>query len=336
MRYPCATCLAAVVLLASTARADWLVLKDGAELRGVDYKPGKKALFTLETGQVIAVDPEQVAEVRKSPAGEQVDFNGRQVTLREKIRLVQEERKARLKAAGQDLESWALSATRQKDGKLDEAGRKARDRFLALADDEREAALTAALRSSSLKSVKLLAAGELAKHKGVRPAEHLVQAAVKDQLKAVREAAFASLKAVAEPGTGDRFVPFLRSHSLEERVRAAGALEAFPARRAVPVMIVNLQKVWDDFGRGYFFQGEHRAFIKDYNLVSGGTGFSIIEVADPEIATLTTGVVLDVKVRKVEANAYARALKAITGEDFGPDPAPWRKWWRAQGKAAAK
>lgn len=37
-----------------------------------------------------------------------------------------------------------------------------------------------------------------------------------------------------------------------------------------------------------------RAYISDYNLVSGGTGFAIIEVADPEVATFQEGVILDV------------------------------------------
>lgn len=37
-----------------------------------------------------------------------------------------------------------------------------------------------------------------------------------------------------------------------------------------------------------------RAYIADYNLVSGGTGYSIIEVADPEVATFQEGVILDV------------------------------------------
>jgi general secretion pathway protein D len=37
-----------------------------------------------------------------------------------------------------------------------------------------------------------------------------------------------------------------------------------------------------------------RAYIADYELVSGGTGFQIIEVADPVVATFQEGVILDV------------------------------------------
>ena len=37
-----------------------------------------------------------------------------------------------------------------------------------------------------------------------------------------------------------------------------------------------------------------RAYIADYELVSGGTGFAIIEVADPVVQTFQEGVILDV------------------------------------------
>ncbi|MBI4584638.1 MAG: secretin and TonB N-terminal domain-containing protein [Planctomycetes bacterium] len=37
-----------------------------------------------------------------------------------------------------------------------------------------------------------------------------------------------------------------------------------------------------------------RAYISDYELVSGGTGFAIIEVADPVVSTFQEGVILDV------------------------------------------
>ena len=38
-----------------------------------------------------------------------------------------------------------------------------------------------------------------------------------------------------------------------------------------------------------------RAYIADYELVSGGTGFAIIEVADPVVQTFQEGVILDVE-----------------------------------------
>jgi hypothetical protein len=329
-----------VVSSLSAARADWLVLKDGREIRGIDYRPGKKPLFTLETGVVVSINASAVAEVRKSPAGETVDFRGRQVSLREKVLALQAERKARRVAAKKDLELWAAAGGKNERKSTGPqapapAGQAARGRFEALAPDEQEIVLADVLSSSGSRSTKLLAAEELSRHGGARTADALVRASVRDGSKDVRRVAFESLQALAEPAMGERFLPYLQSTDLEERVRAAGALETFPTQRAVPTLLFQLQKVWDDFGRAFMFRGEQRSFINDYNLVSGGTGFSIVEVADPEISTVTTGVVLDVKVRRVELNAYVRALRTITSQDLGPEPAAWKRWWRDHSRDVA-
>jgi hypothetical protein len=81
-----------------------------------------------------------------------------------------------------------------------------------------------------------------------------------------------------------------------------------------------------------FFQGEVRKYISDYALVSGGTGFNLVEVADPEVGELKTGTVLDVKVSRVEVEARRLALKKITGQDFGADVKKWRDWWKENNK----
>jgi hypothetical protein len=65
-------------------------------------------------------------------------------------------------------------------------------------------------------------------------------------------------------------------------------------------------------------------------LVSGGTGFAIVEVADPVIQTNTTGVVLDADVRMVELRTRLRTLKKITGQDVGK----WRSWWQTSNQAS--
>lgn len=77
-----------------------------------------------------------------------------------------------------------------------------------------------------------------------------------------------------------------------------------------------------------------RAFVSDYELVSGGTGFAIVEVADPVIQTNTTGVVLDADVRMVELRTRLRTLNKITGQDFGADVGKWRSWWQTSNQAS--
>jgi hypothetical protein len=327
------SCLASATLL-----ADWVDLKDGTSLRGLDYKPGdaasgKRALFTLETGITVSIPADAISGVRASLPDETVEHDGRQVTLRERIRALKAEAAKRERAAELDLEKWARGEILDpKNAKYRREGEEARARFEALSAKERHRVLVRLVRKSSRRSVRLLAARELAQIRDASSVGALASAVVRDQEKTVREAALVSLKSLADPATGDHLSPYLLSPARPERVRASQALETFPTRRAVPVLIESLRKTWSDFGRAFVFQGTQRSYIKDYNLVSGGTGFSIIEVADPEIATVTDGVVLDVKVRKIEQETYVRTLRAITGQYIGNDPVAWAEWWRTTGK----
>ena len=116
------------------------------------------------------------------------------------------------------------------------------------------------------------------------------------------------------------------------RTRAANAISLFPNRAVVPQILGSIHMTWQGFGRAYMMQVTQRAYIADYELVSGGTGFSIIEVADPVVATNLEGVALDVKVRKVELTARLRALHKITGQDFGTNIKAWRNWWEKNGE----
>jgi hypothetical protein len=152
----------------------------------------------------------------------------------------------------------------------------------------------------------------------------------------VRETSVRSLRALDRSDAGDLIVPHLASDEPEHRVRASDALVIFPSAQAPGALIaVGLRLAWADFGRGYFFQGTERAYIADYELVSGGTGFSIIEVADPVVRRLSTGVALDVDVQKVEQTVHLRNLRALTGEDHGEDFAAWKSWWEEKERAAA-
>jgi hypothetical protein len=315
--------LALTFALSSPLSADWVDLKDGTALRGVEFKrAGKQCVFTLEDGRTVSLRAAEVAGVRKSPPDERVEFRGNAVTLAEKVKVLKEEAKKREREAARDLEAWAA-------GK--QGAEAARERFAALDPVDREHVLAAVLAKGT-KPARRLAARELAAHKSKPALAARARAAVKDADRAVRSESLDAIEAAGGGSdAGASFAPYLSSASSPERTRAALAIERFPSRDAVPVLIETMKLVWDDFGRGFFFQGEQRSFIKDYNLVSGGTGFQIIEVADPEVSTVTTGVVLDVKVRKVEMVARVRALREITGQDFGADVKKWREWWKSEG-----
>src|SRR5262245_31283225 len=134
---------AAITVLVScfapaTLLADWVDLKDGTSLRGLDYKAGdaakgKRALFTLDTGVTVSFPAEAVAAFRESPAGETVEHEGRQVTLREKIRAGKAAAEKRERAAELDLEKWAVGAILDpKSAKKRQAGEEAKARFEAL------------------------------------------------------------------------------------------------------------------------------------------------------------------------------------------------------------
>jgi hypothetical protein len=302
------------------AGADWVELKGGQSLRGIDAKKrGQVYTLTLESGLDIALAASLVTGVKKSPPGETVDFRGRQVSLREKIRTLKQEDQKKEKDAIRDIEKWARG------GKGAEAGRAA---VASLAAQDRQRYLAAALTKSQVSAARILSAKEIAGLGGSAVLPRLAHAAVTDIKKDVREACLESIQGLQSPEAGDAFLPYLRNSSRAVRVHAAEALEVIPTERAVPVIIDALTRSWSNFGRSFFVQGTTHSYIRDYNLVSGGTGYSIMEIADPEVATTTDGVVLDVDVKKVEITTYVRALRKLTGLDLGADARPWLDWWK--------
>ena len=316
-----------VAFISASTHADWLLLKDGARLRGIDAKKkGKYYHFTLENGHEIAVLTSKVAGIEKSPNGEAVTFRGDRVTLAQKARTLRKEKKAREKKLRKDIETWAR-------GKKSAAAAKARVK--ALPKEERAQLFSQALLLSRLKSARLLAARELIACDEDTSVPTLALGAVKDSYRSVRDACLRSLKFFEKSDVSGEFLPHLSSSSPQRRLRAANALSVFPARKAVPHLLGTMRLTYSGFGRGFFVQVTQRAYIADYELVSGGTGFSIVEVADPIVRTSQTGVALDVQVRKVEVVARLRALVRSSGEDFGTDLDAWRDWWRKEGKRGA-
>ena len=354
-------CLLALLLPGvAELRGDSVELTTGGTLRGIDLKKkGQGYVFTLENGVVVYLKANLIGEVTRTGGREKVEFRGKEVTLRQKIRALRAERRAEKKKALRQIEQWARA------GKKAETARAA---VLALPERDREMYFDAALRESRKSEARRLAAEQLSDHATPRAMGVLVHAAVRDRYRSVRDASLRSLQiqsasaradplavplsnAGARPGlsavgslstTAGRsrdanariamqFTPYLKSASRSDRTHAANALAVFPSRYAMPDLIRTLRLSWSGFGRAAVFQGTQRAYIGDYELVSGGTGFSIIEVADPVVRTTQTGTVLDVKVVRAELIARLRAMHKISGQDFGTDVGRWQRWWNEEG-----
>ena len=185
-------------------------------------------------------------------------------------------------------------------------------------------------RSARQRQLAIRLTGELS---GNRPRWSVSHLAVRDPRKSVRDEALRLLLSWNEPDTALAFIPYLGSAKDRDRVNAARALNLFPDRRAVPALIETAHLIWAGFGRTHFANLVQRSFVQDYELVSGGTGLVVSEVADPVVDTFIEGVVLDVEVRRAEAFARIATLERTTGQSFGGDFEAWAQWWKEeQGK----
>ena len=206
--------------------------------------------------------------------------------------------------------------------------------FRAAPESLRRVTLAQNLKSPKprLRQLAVRLTGEL---DGRKPIQSLTAVAVTDTRKPVRDEALRVLKSWNDPDTALGFIPYLESKNDRQRVNATRALNVFPDRRAVPSLVTTTRTIWAGFGRSHFAQLVQRAYVKDYELVSGGTGLVVSEVADPVIDTNLTGVVLDIDVRRAEAVSSIATLERITGQRFGADFDAWAQWWEEeQGKPA--
>jgi hypothetical protein len=206
-------------------------------------------------------------------------------------------------------------------------GRQAREKIMKLDEGRRVKVLALSLAGSRLAAARRLAAGELGKHASSGSLAALARSAMVDDYRSIRDRSLNSLKKINDEQTAMFFAPGLRSENPQVRTRAANGISVFPNRAAVPELLTTMRMTWSGFGRAFMMQVTQRSYIADYELVSGGTGFSIVEIADPVIRTNLEGVALDVKVRRVEMVARLRALHKITGKDFGTNIRAWEQWW---------
>jgi hypothetical protein len=327
MRRCMVVCCALVLAAASSVRADWVILTDGHRVRGIDLKKQKNGyLFTVETGKTAFIKTKDFGSYEKSSPGEMVPFRGKDVTLREMIVTLKREHQERQKQMQRAVERWALAGAKAEE---------ARGEVMSLPTQEQEVCFGRVLVESSSAAARRLAATELRRFSTKHALKSLAMSAVIDRSEGVRAACMQSLQALKMPKTGDEFVPFLMSRDKNVRLRASLALRAFPTYRAIPALMVTIHKIWSGGGRSYFFQGEQRAYIGDYELVSGGTGYVLTEVADPIVRFSEAGVVLDAKIASSEETIHLTTLEAIAGQNFGTNIEAWREWWKTKGEAQA-
>ncbi|HAK94980.1 MAG TPA: hypothetical protein DCM87_08240 [Planctomycetes bacterium] len=316
---------AAAVFVAGPVSADWVTLKDGRRVRGIDYRPCPKGhLFTVEDGRIAFIKADQVVSHEKSPPGEKVEFRGAQATLRAKINALRKEREAYHAEMRDAIAAWARG------------GKNAEERrafVMAQAAAEQELHFGRTLAESRLTTARRLAARELERFRTDHATGALAVAMIADKDADVRASALAALEKRRDPKTGEHCIPYLLSADKDLRIRSSMALQAFPTIRAVPSLFLTIHKIWTGGQRSYFFQGAMRAYIGDYELVSGGTAYTLTEAADPIVRFSETGVVLDVKIARSEETIHIQTLETITGRSFGKDAGKWREWWKTAGEA---
>jgi hypothetical protein len=182
--------------------------------------------------------------------------------------------------------------------------------------------------------VRRLAIQELGRRKAQAAELALAKVAVEDPKSKARGDALNALGQLGQTTTARKY--FLRSVARKKspfkRTHAAEAVGRFPmaGNGAVPVLIRALRETTSNFGKANISVLTQRAYIQDFELSSGGTGNVVAEVADPVIGSFSEGTTLEMKVTLWERVTLLKVLRKLTGQDFGPKPDRWQRWWNQQ------
>jgi len=170
----------------------------------------------------------------------------------------------------------------------------------------------------------------------------LFNAVLNDPDEVVRQNALNSLlKLSTKEDLIIKFGSFLnRKDTGPYQIRAAGSLGEIGQGndRAIKYLVRRMEiTIWPPGPRAHIFFGDLFTYIKDFDVVQANAVESVA-MGKPVIDTLYTGIVLDVRVAKIEEirvvefEIVCRSLKNISGRDFGPDTARWIDWWSAETK----
>lgn len=182
--------------------------------------------------------------------------------------------------------------------------------------------------------VRIFAANALAEEGERRAIGPLAFAAVREPEKGVRVEIFRAMKRLDVPGTALFFRPYLREDAPARRARALLGIAIFPDARVVPALVEHLRITASGYGRASVSETVERAVIAGWQVVSGGPPNNVVEVAEPELGTVRTGVSMDVKVKRAEIELTVAVLQTLTGEKIGADPDAWRAYVEAHRAAS--
>jgi len=116
------------------------------------------------------------------------------------------------------------------------------------------------------------------------------------------------------------------------RYRAIQRLAAMGGRDAVPGLVYALEQVQSELHVAQARAKDLRSAPLDLGTGTGaGTN---VPVELPQVELFEINTTTSVAALRALSRAAAAALREVTGEDRGEDPAAWKAWWAAQGGGA--
>lgn len=261
-----------------------------------------------------------------------VKFRGRWVSPEERdLVLAVEEQK--------ELDKKYLAAIRghlQKTGHADEAKRAEAEEALAKLDDRSKPRVYLASIADDSKHTRLFVVKELArlakelKETGAetewKAVKALARRCIWDEADAVRDAAMTSLMTLSHKDTAVALMAFLGEESRLARLRTEGRLEHFVDLRPVPQLVELLEGNVATIRFLEENQDKIRRFIAGRAVTSDGRVIPIPK----NFRFIPSESDREIKERcEEEKQACVRALKSLTGQNHGVDPAAWRAWYES-------
>ena len=158
----------------------------------------------------------------------------------------------------------------------------------------------------------------------------LIRVSMYDAKEQVRSAAFRAIRGFRD---ADVFYPYSRalfSRNIRASIMAANALGELGDMRGVNVILRKVSIGIGESGRANIMVGKQNSYIQDFDVEIAQAA----AIGDPIVQTIRDGIILDYKVLggygegwiQEARNAYAGALKNITGRDYGTNWSQWRKY----------